>query len=187
MPAPSTMAGHAPVAARRWWRPRLLLFLLAMPWFAALADSPTEYRLKAAFLYNFISFTEWPTALGSKLTLCIYGPDPFGDHLDKYQGRTVAGRSLAIARMTSADTLGSCQVVFITEPVIGNLARALESVRGKPVLTVADHVGAAHDGVVLNMVVEHDRILFEANLGAAHNNGVVLSSKLLRLAKEVIP
>ena len=149
------------------------------------ADNLAEYRLKAAFIYNFVSFTEWPAGLGNVLNLCVYGPDPFGEDLDQLQGRSVAGRSLAVRRINSVDALGNCQIVFITRPVIGNLPRVLDHLRGKPVLTVADSAGVAREGVALNTGTEHSKIIFEANLGAARDNGLILSSKLLRLAKEV--
>ena len=167
---------------------RLLACLLGLLcWVAPLrADNLAEYRLKAAFLVNFISFTEWPAGMGNKLNLCVYGPDPFGEDLDKLEGKSVAGRRLAVRRMNSADALENCQIVFITRPVFGNLARVLDTLNGKPVLTMADTPGAIHQGVVLNMITEQNKIQFEANLGAAHNNGLVLSSKLLRLAKEVV-
>lgn len=149
------------------------------------ADNLAEYRLKAAFLYNFVSFTEWPAGLGNTLNLCVYGPDPFGEDLDKLQGRNVAGRSLAVRRTSSVDDLGNCQIVFITRPVISNLPRVFDTLRGKPVLIVADTPGAAREGVALNMGTEQSKVIFEANPSAARDNGLVLSSKLLRLAKEV--
>lgn len=167
--------------------PRILACLLSLlccvP--SAWADNLAEYRLKAAFLYNFVSFTEWSAGLGNTLNLCVYGPDPFGADLDKLQGRSVAGRSLAVRRTNSVDALVNCQVVFITRPVIGNLPRVLDQLSGKPVLTVADTPGAARQGVAINMGMEQNKILFEVNLGAAHDNGLALSSKLLRLAKEI--
>lgn len=149
------------------------------------AESQAEYRLKAVFLYNFISFTAWPAGVGNPLNLCVYGPDPFGEDLDKLQGRSVAGRSLAVRRTNSVDGLENCQIVFITHPVIGNLPRVLDNLRGKPVLTLADSPGVARQGVAINMSTEQQKINFEANMGAARDNGLFLSSQLLRLAKEV--
>ncbi len=151
------------------------------------AGNVDEYRLKVAFLHNFVSFTEWPARVGTVLNLCVYGPDPFGVDIDKLQGKKVAERSLAVQRMNTVDALGDCHVIFITRPVIGNLPRVLDASRGKPVLTVADTPGAVRDGVTINLTTEQNKIIFEANLGAAHNNGLALSSKLLRLANEVYP
>lgn len=163
----------------------LLGLLCCAPPLTVWANNLDEYRLKAAVLYNFVSFTEWPAGLGSTLNLCVYGPDPFGEDLDKLQGRSVAGRRLAVRRTNSVDALVNCQVVFITRPVIANLPRVFDTLSGKPVLTVADTPGASRQGVALNMDTEQNRIQFEANPGAARDHGLVLSAKLLRLAKEI--
>lgn len=168
----------------RWLQTCILLSLLCcLP--SAWADSTEEYRIKAAFLYNFASFTEWPASLGNTLNLCIYGPDPFGEDLDKLIGRSVAGRNLSVRRTNSVEALSGCQIVFISRPAIANLPHVLDSLNGKPVLTVADSTGAARQGVTLNMGTAQNRVQFEANLAAARNNGLVLSAKLLRLATEV--
>ena len=126
----------------------LTLLCCASP---AAANTLAEYRVKAAFLINFATFTEWPAAVGSTLNLCVYGPDPFGAELDKFKGRNVGGRSLVATRINSVDKLGNCQIVFITRPVIDNLFRVLDTLSGKPALTVADSPGAMHQGVILNM------------------------------------
>ena len=151
----------------------------------AIADNLAEYRIKAAFLVNFCAFTEWPAEVGSVLNLCVYGPDPFGADLDKFQGRSIGGRSLVVTRVDSVDELGACQAVFITRPAIGNLPRVLDNLGGKPVLTVADSSGAMHQGAILNMGTKQSKVTFEANLAAARANGLNLSSKLMSLASEV--
>lgn len=151
----------------------------------AVADNLAEYRIKAAFLVNFASFTEWPAEVGSTLNLCVYGPDPFGAELDRFKGRNVGGRSLTVMRVNSVDMLENCQVVFITRPAIDNLLRVLDTLSSKPVLTVADSPGAMRQGVALNMGTRESKVTFEANLAAARGNGLNLSSKLLTLASEV--
>ena len=173
--------------ALRWLKPRFLAGLLGLLCCVSpvRADTPEEYRLKVAFIYNFVSFTEWPAGLGDTLNLCIYGADPFGEELDKLQGRSVAGRILVVRRMTSMESLATCQIVFIARPMMTNLPRLLENLKGKPVLTISDSAGAARQGVALNMITEQNKIQFEANQGSTRDNGLVLSSKLLRLAKEV--
>lgn len=152
----------------------------------ALADKLPEYRLKAAFLYNFASYTEWPVMVGATLRLCVYGEDPFGEDLDKLHGKQVGARSVVVARVNSVDRLDDCQIVFIARPMIGNLARVLDRMEGKPVLTVADSPGALVQGVVFNMHTAQDKVSFEANVLAAARQGLKLSAKLLRLATEVI-
>lgn len=151
----------------------------------AVANNLAEYRVKAGFLANFAAFTEWPADVGNTLNLCVYGPDPFGEDLDTLQGRSMGGRSIVVSRVVSVDTLGNCQLVFISRPVIDNLQRVLDTLSGKPVLTVADSPGAMRQGVILNMGTKLSRVTFEANLAAARGNRLNLSSKLLRLASEV--
>lgn len=166
---------------------RALLCMMAVLGCAAhaAADTQAEYRVKAGFLYNFVAFTEWPADVASTLNLCVYGPDPFGAELDRFEGKSVGGRSLVMRRVNGVDSLDVCQIVFITRPVIDNLLRVLDNVSGKPVLTVADSPGAMRQGVALNMGTRQGKVIFEANLAAARFNRLNMSSKLLSLASEV--
>lgn len=150
------------------------------------SDDLSEYRLKAAFLYNFAAFTEWPTDVGRALNLCVYGKDPFGAELDGLNGKPVGAHAIAVQRQPSIDSLRMCQVVFVSSSAIDQLPRVLEAVRGSAVLVVTDSPGAVQQGAALNMVLAQNRISFEANLGAARAARLNLSSKLLRLATEVI-
>jgi hypothetical protein len=173
-------------ARARTWLAALTLALGAYAPAARAADDLPEYRLKAAFLYNFALFTEWPDEVGSTLRLCVYGADPFGAELDGLQGKAVGERSIAVQRKTAVDGLKSCQIVFIAPAAAAQLPRVLEALEGQTVLTVADSAGAARHGVSLNMAVSQNKVSFEANLKAARAARLNLSSKLLRLATEVI-
>ncbi len=152
----------------------------------ALSDDLPEYRLKAAFLYNFALFTEWPADTGATLTLCVYGRDPFGEEIDALQGKPVGARRIVVRRVTSLEGLTVCQVVFIVSPSGDGISRVLSALRGASVLTVADAPGAARQGVALNMNVVNNKISFEANLTAVRVANLKLSSKLLSLATEVL-
>jgi hypothetical protein len=152
----------------------------------ARADELPEYRLKAAFLFNFALFTEWPPEVGGIINLCVDGTDPFGKEIDVLQGKAVGSRTIDVQRKHPGESLKGCQIVFIAPSAIGRLPQVLESVRGLPVLTVADSVGAARRGAALNLAVGQNKVSFEVNLQAARAAGLNLSSKLLRLAAEVI-
>ena len=180
-------AGRALASASSVTRLSLLLAAFYMPLTAsqARADELPEYRLKAAFLYNFALFTEWPAEVGDTLTLCIVGRDPFGRDIDELQGKPVGDRSVTLQRKGLGDSLKSCQIIFIAASAMGNLPRLLDELRERPVLTVADSPGAARQGVALNMAVAQNKVTFEANLQAARAARIGLSSKLLRLATEV--
>jgi hypothetical protein len=145
-----------------------------------------EYQVKAAYLYNFISFTEWPAVTGAELRLCVYGRDPFGAEIDTLQGKNIGGRTLVVARVTTVELLDSCQAVYLSREVISNLPRILDALHGRTVLTIADSPGAVRDGVAINMLNDANRVSFEVNLDAAHKQGLNLSFRLLRLATEVL-
>lgn len=171
--------------------PLLLLWALSLAGqlpiaLTAQAVELPEYRLKAGFLYNFAMFTEWPAAVGPTLNLCIVGRDPFGGEIEDLQGKVVGARTIVVQRKSPSQSLDTCQIVFLAASAMGTLPLVLDGVRGRPTLTVADSPGAAQRGVALNMAVTQSKVGFEANLQAARDAGLILSSKLLRLATEVI-
>lgn len=179
---------------RRWHRRKTkacalswILVCLSLGWFAPVAQAADlpEYRLKAAFLYNFALYTEWPAEVGGTLNLCILGQDPFGVDIDELQGKAAGARAIAVQRRAVGTSLGGCQIVFIAASAMPGLPRVLDGLRGQAVLTVADSPGAARQGVMINMAVANEKITFEADLRAARTARLELSSKLLRLATEV--
>ncbi|MBI3156545.1 MAG: YfiR family protein [Burkholderiales bacterium] len=145
-----------------------------------------EYRLKAAFLYNFALFTEWPAGAGETLPLCLVGADPFGAEADGLEGKAVGARRLTVQRGSGPGALAGCRIVFVAPAAIAELPRIAQSLRGAGVLLVADSPGALRSGAIINMNVERQRVSFEASLAAAREAGLGLSSRLLRLATEVI-
>lgn len=162
----------------------LLLCALAVAG-AGRAAEPSEYQLKAAFLYNFALFTDWPAEVGSTLKLCIHGKDPFGPELDELQGKAVHQRQISVERKVTADALRSCQIVFIPGPS-ADLPGILQRLQGLPVLTVAESPGATAQGLMLSMSVNASKITFSANVKAAQQARLTLSSKLLKLATGVV-
>jgi len=160
--------------------------VLQLPWArATLAGDLPEYKLKAAFLFNFARYTEWPAEVGGTLNFCVAGADPFGAELDALQGKAVGDRTIAVQRRRIDDGIKGCHLVYVGAATMPQLPRLLAGIGDSPVLTVADSPGAGRQGVALNMNVENDRVTFEANLHAARAAHLNLSSKLLRLATEV--
>ena len=154
------------------------------------AQTVNEYQVKAAFLYNFAKFVEWPNGPPSPsmeaLTLCIVGQDPFGDILDQItKGKTINGRVLVVRRFTRAKDAGSCQMVFIGASERTRIPAILEGLKRVDVLTVGETEDFARLGGVINFVLEGDRVHFEVNLDAAARARLRISSKLLNLARIV--
>lgn len=164
---------------------RALLLVLLLPGLAS-AQAP-EYDLKAAFLFNFAKFVEWPESAfageRAPLTLCVYGEDPFGPALDGVvQGERVGERSLLVQRPDSLDDLGDCHVLFVGRSEKDRLGEVMAQVRGKPVLTVADTDGFLRAGGVINFILEGKKVRFLIDQEAAERSGLEISSKLMRLA-----
>jgi len=149
------------------------------------AEQLSEYRLKVAFLYNFANYTEWPELPNQVLTVCIYGDDPFGEHLQHLRQKKANERELSVRHITHLEDLPACQIVFISNSAIGNLGEIIGLLTAKPVLTIADTPGSSQQGVMLTMTLKNGKVIFEANLASAKKNGLRLSSQLLRFATEV--
>jgi hypothetical protein len=150
---------------------------------------PSEYDVKAAFLYNFARFGEWPHAAfpdgGGKLRLCVIGGDPFGAALGAISGKPVGTRSVEILRLDPSDDARRCHIAFIGG---GNLAAATQIARRierLPILTVAEVQGFAAGGGAIEFYLVDNRVRFAINPDAAQRAGVTLSSQLLRLAQIV--
>ena len=176
-----------PFKSVAFWRVARLIWLTLLMFSAPCikAQELSEYRIKVAFLYNFALYTEWPDSVGKTLTLCIHGADPFGKELDELQGKRVGGRQLVLQRKASIDMLKECQLVFLPAQAIARLPRVLDELVDHPTLVVTDSPGAARQGAALNMVVNQQKITFEANWRAARAARLKLSSNLLRLATDV--
>jgi hypothetical protein len=172
------------------WRSRVTAalataLLVCMPAFSGIAGQPsTEYRIKAAFLYNFTSFVTWPEDLagGSEFTLCVFGNDPFGDLLDKLAGKPVKDKQLAVRRLDSLALLDQCKLVFISEMPNDQIGAALSLLHDLPVLTVSDMRGFTELGGIIEFRIIENKVRFDINVNAAESSGLSISSKLLSLA-----
>ena len=151
---------------------------------------PQEYKVKAAFLYNFTLFVEWPaeafTGNDSPLTVCILGKSPFGDALDSLRSKTAKKRKLVIRQINRVEEMGNCNVLFISTSEKMHLPNILAALKNQKVLTVSDMDGFAQAGGIINFVTLEDKVRFEINLKAAQQSKIKISSQLLKLARDVI-
>jgi hypothetical protein len=149
-----------------------------------------EYKIKAAFLFNFAQFTEWPAkAFADKeapLVFGVLGRDPFGSILDDtLRGEQVQGRRLLIQRYSKVEEIKSCHILYIGQSEANNLDPILTALKDKPVLTVSDIEGSAWRGVMIRFLTERNKIRFRINLAVVRAANLTLSSKLLRAAEVI--
>lgn len=162
---------------------------LAMPAGAATPPNPSlEYSVKAAFVYKFGGFIAWPQTVfesaDSPTNLCVVGDDPFGGALEKAgAGQRIADHLVAIKRMDAIGQKSGCQILIIAGKDEKKIAEALEAVRGENVLTITDGAATPATTGIINFVIADNRVRFEIDDQAASVNGVVISSKLLDLAR----
>jgi hypothetical protein len=149
--------------------------------------TPTEYEIKAVFLYNFSKFFEYPRDfLPSRATLnmCILGDDPFGSAVDIIMDETAEDeRKISVNYVKSMKELRNCHMLFISSSEKRNVPQVIESIRGQHILTVGDSAGFAQNGVIINFYMERNKVHFEINIHAANRAGLKISSKLLNLAR----
>jgi len=149
------------------------------------AQGISEYEVKAAFLYNFAKFVEWPDPASGPIRLCVVGDDPFGNNLEEtVRGKTISGQPIEIKRLNRGDNPRSCQIAFISASE-RPLRAVLDLLQGASTLTVGESPNFAKDGGMINFVLEDKRVHFEINPAAAQREGLRISSKLLNLARIV--
>ena len=154
---------------------------------AAALPEATEYDVKAAFIYNFARFTEWPSTAFENPTdpirICIVGDDPFGNTLDEIvRGKTLAQHSLVVARVGTPAGARDCHIAFVSRADNERLGSVLTAVRDRPVMTIGDTEDSAQRGAVLGFLIQNGRVRFAINTEAAKRAGLVLSSQLIKLA-----
>jgi hypothetical protein len=147
-----------------------------------------EYDVKAAFLYNFTSFVEWPeTAFKSPedpFVIGIFGEDPFGKVLDDIvAGEQVKGRPLVVRRINRLEDAKNCQILFVSSSQRRSARDILICCQNASVLTVADIPDFIEAGGTIAFRIEENRLKLHINVGAARASGLTVSSKLLKLSK----
>jgi hypothetical protein len=152
--------------------------------------SPTEYQLKAVFLFNFAKFIDWPPesfeSPQAPFSICVIGKDPFGRAIDdELQGKTIGSRPVAVQRMKDAASARHCQIAFVGAPEDKSLSGVVEALRGTNVLLVGESGSFATTGGTIQFTLEENHVRFLINTDAADRAGLKFSSKLLALAKIV--
>jgi hypothetical protein len=177
----------------------VICILVALAYFFALiyfhplfaqAKTPTEYEIKAAFLYNFAKFVEWsPSGFSDPkqpLSICVFGRDPFGHALeDALLGKTIGDHPVAIGRAKQLADLAGCKIVFVSAAESPRLSEILARFRSHGALLVGESEGFAAAGGAIQFVLDQNRVRFAINPDAADRAGLKISSKLLALASIV--
>jgi hypothetical protein len=153
-------------------------------------NSPSEYQVKAAFLFNFAKFVEWPPDTFANATtpiaLCVFRHDPFGSALDEViRGKTINNRELVARRIHELSELKGCQILFVAEREEKQLPEILASLKGASSLVVGEATEFAERGGAIQFFLENNKLRFAINVDAVQRSRLQASSKLLALARIV--
>jgi hypothetical protein len=169
------------------------------------SDTVQVYKVKAAFLYNFIQFIEWPKEkmadTGKPVVIGVLGKDPFGNSLETITDKKLKGKDVIIKRFKSFEELkktadkneldqqvkamGECHLLFICSSEKGCLSEILTPIKKYSVLTVGELDGFMDNGGIINFVIVDNKIRFDINTVAAKESNLQISSQLLRLANTI--
>lgn len=174
----------------------MLLVFTAAPVFAAFPasadDAGKEYAVKAAFLYNFVKFTEWPGALASAkkgqgdVNICVIGANPFTQQAQQvFRQASSSGIKLSLSSRTMA-TLDGCHVVFVSSSEASKLNEIMTALKETPVLTVSDIEGFAQKGGIIGFTNQDGKVKLVVNAAAARTAGLHIDAQLLEIAVSVI-
>jgi hypothetical protein len=146
----------------------------------------SEYKVKAAYLYNFPKFISWPvdsfSTDSAAFNLCVLGENVFEDALLALQSKTVSGKQVKIAYKVKADETLDCHLLFISSSESGNLNEILPVFESIPIVTISDISGFAKAGGIIELTIEKGRIVFIINQAAALRQRLSISASLLDLA-----
>ena len=153
------------------------------------ADDSLEYKIKAAYLYNFTKFIDWPQREGGVDTLpikiCVLGNDPFGKLIDPIETKISKGRAIRLQRIRNIDNVSNCHIVFISRSESNRLEQILLEAGDSGILTVSDTEEFAKNGGIIGFIIKDDRIRLEINITAASKAGLKVSAKLLEISRIV--
>jgi len=151
---------------------------------------PTEYEVKATYLYNFSRFVEWPAkvthAQGGSFVICVLGKDPFGASLNAILAdEATTGKTVVAQRIPTPQDAVNCRVLFISSSEDTHLKQILATLGQASVLTVSELPEFTQRGGMVQFVSDGNRVRFEVNLASAEHAGLTLSSELLKVAVNV--
>ena len=167
--------------------------LTLTPWrnaHAADDESTLEQRVKAAFLYQFAGYVEWPSNVfaqpGAPITIAVLGADALAAELSQVvTGRTVGGRTVSVKRVKPGESLAGVHILFIGRAESERLSQLAQAAQPRAILTVTETDGALTKGSMINFVLVDRRVRFEVALDSAEKGGLRLSSRLLAVAQQV--
>ncbi len=171
-------------------KPFWIMIFFLVP-FISKSQQYTEYELKAAYLFNFGKFVEWPNEAFKKpsnpFIIGIYGNEPFSEVLQQIiQNKTIQNRPVIIINVSNFEEAATCNILYVSKINKLQLNELLQAINNKPILTVGDNIeDFCQTGGIINFTSQYSQKRFEINNKASARALLVISSKLLALSRIV--
>ena len=149
----------------------------------AQVEPDREHQIKAAFMYNFTKFFQWPSDARGVRTICVLGDDPFGNALGNLDGKAAGEEVIRTRRVSDVGEATECDILFISGSETDRLERIQEQLRGRNILTVGDMERFAERGGMVGLIRRRNKIGVVINVGAVAGAGLEAKSALLHLAE----
>ena len=164
-----------------------VMALSALTAHAQNASSMAEYRVKAAYIFNFAKYVDWPVVDSKNFQVCTSGHDDLGGALSALDNRLANGRAIQVRQHVATDQLKDCQIIFVGERDSKLLNSVIRQMLGAPVLIVSDNQQAVEAGAHITLASAEDRVEFDVNLATLQRSNLKASSQMLKLARTTKP
>jgi hypothetical protein len=166
------------------------LIILGLPHNTQSQSVAEEYQVKAAFLFHFAQFVDWPTGVlnnsDSSLILCVFDDEPRRQEFQNMiEGKAIGARVFHVRQISQSPEVQGCNILFLSRDEARRQTAILKSLRGMPVLTVGETDNFLSDGGLIRFHLDEDKIRFDINLDGAESSHLKISSRLLVLATTV--
>ena len=168
----------------------LVLLVLGVPQFARAQSTADEYQVKAAFLFHFAQFLDWPAdapnAANPSLSLCIFDDEPRRQEFQStIEGKTIGARAFHVRLIGQPQEIQGCNILFLSRDEARRQSSILKNLRGMPILTAGETANFLSDGGMIRFHLDEGKTRFDINLAAAESSHLQISSRLLLLATSV--
>jgi hypothetical protein len=183
-------SGQTQISVRKFGLLCFVLLISGITQFARGQSTPDEYQVKAAFLFHFAQFLDWPSdslnVADPSLRLCIFDDEPRRQELQStIEGKPIGARAFHVRLISQQQEIQGCNILFLSRDEARRQSPVLKSLRGMPVLTVGETSNFLSDGGMIRFHIEEGKIRFNINLEAAESSHLQISSRLLLLATSV--
>lgn len=165
-----------------------MVLLIGLTTVAAHADESLEYKIKAAYLYNFTKFITWPPIQSDTFNICLIGNDPFQDLLDNLETKTAQDKPIKIFRYDNARQASQCQIIYFDtlnshQSIVSTSALLVGNLSEK--LSVGSQPFFAESGGMIGFVLEQEKVKLHINLKTLKQSGLSISAKLIEVSTVV--